>query len=124
MWIPQKGSEYAWYPCCYWISVILTNLFKINYWTLDLDEDMNPCTDGAADPYYFCVCSDPKPTDPCSIPMDPGTCDGAERRFAYNAVTKRCQVFSYSGCGGNENNFALRKSCMAKCIKGRRGMTA
>lgn len=99
----------------------------MNYWTLELDEDVHPCedksTDNDADPNFFWVCSDLKPTDPCSIPMDPGTCDGTVRRFAYNPVTKRCQGFSYSGCGGNENNFTLRKSCIAKCIKGQRGMT-
>lgn len=37
----------------------LTNLFKMNYWTLDLEEDMNPCEDkstkDAPDPDFFCV---------------------------------------------------------------------
>lgn len=76
----------------------------------------------AADPDFFCVCSEAlEPADPCSVPVDPGTCGGAERRFAYNPAAKRCRVFSYSGCGGNENNFKHRRSCIAKCIKGRRG---
>uniref|UniRef100_A0A3Q4AQC2 Tissue factor pathway inhibitor n=1 Tax=Mola mola TaxID=94237 RepID=A0A3Q4AQC2_MOLML len=56
-----------------------------------------------------------KPTEPCSSPVDRGTCDGAERRFAYNPKVKKCQVFSYSGCGGNENNFILRRDCAIKC---------
>ncbi|XP_011610527.2 tissue factor pathway inhibitor a [Takifugu rubripes] len=64
--------------------------------------------------------TDVKPTDLCSFPTDPGTCDGKERRFTYNSITKRCQAFIYSGCGGNENNFVFRKNCIAKC-KGRKG---
>lgn len=85
---------------------------------------MDKSAGDAGEPDFFCACAELKPTDPCSSPVDPGTCDGAERRFAYNPVTKRCQAFSYSGCGGNENNFALRKHCAVKCNKGRNGTTA
>ncbi|XP_030614800.1 tissue factor pathway inhibitor a isoform X2 [Archocentrus centrarchus] len=56
-------------------------------------------------------------SEPCFRPVDRGTCDGAERRFAYNPEKKRCQSFSYSGCGGNENNFISRKHCIHKCIR-------
>ncbi|XP_044222596.1 tissue factor pathway inhibitor a [Thunnus albacares] len=58
-----------------------------------------------------------KPQDLCFSPVDRGTCDGAERRFAYNPKTKRCHIFSYSGCGGNKNNFTHRRHCLRKCIK-------
>lgn len=57
------------------------------------------------------------PKDPCFSPVDRGTCDGTERRFAYNPKTKRCQVFNYTGCGGNKNNFTHRRHCIKKCIK-------
>ncbi|XP_026152169.1 tissue factor pathway inhibitor a [Mastacembelus armatus] len=57
----------------------------------------------------------------CFSPVDKGTCPGAEKRFAYNPKTKRCQMFYYSGCGGNKNNFIHRKSCFKTCIKNRRG---
>ncbi|XP_022596980.1 tissue factor pathway inhibitor-like isoform X2 [Seriola dumerili] len=62
-----------------------------------------------------------KPKDVCSSPMDRGTCHSVEKRFAFNPNTKRCQMFHYSGCGGNENNFTSRKQCIKKCIRSRNG---
>ncbi|XP_070770631.1 tissue factor pathway inhibitor a [Enoplosus armatus] len=56
----------------------------------------------------------------CFSPVDRGTCHGAEKRFAYNPETKRCQMFHYSGCGGNENNFKYRRGCINKCIRSRK----
>uniref|UniRef100_A0A8C9FTF9 BPTI/Kunitz inhibitor domain-containing protein n=1 Tax=Pavo cristatus TaxID=9049 RepID=A0A8C9FTF9_PAVCR len=38
--------------------------------------------------------------------------------FFYNYSTGRCRPFTYSGCGGNENNFTSRKSCLRICRKG------
>ncbi|XP_037645548.1 tissue factor pathway inhibitor a isoform X2 [Sebastes umbrosus] len=63
---------------------------------------------------------DSNPTELCFSPLDKGTCHGAERRFAYNLKTKRCQMFHFSGCGGNENNFTHRKDCINKCIRRRK----
>ncbi|XP_070693780.1 tissue factor pathway inhibitor a [Pempheris klunzingeri] len=60
------------------------------------------------------------PAEMCFRPVDRGTCQDAERRFAYNPKTKRCQMFTYSGCGGNENNFMLRKNCIRSCIRNRK----
>ncbi|CAG5865950.1 unnamed protein product [Menidia menidia] len=59
--------------------------------------------------------------DICLSPVDRGTCDGAVKRFAYNPETRRCQLFYYSGCGGNNNRFLYRKHCVHKCIKSRKG---
>uniref|UniRef100_A0A3Q4MY48 BPTI/Kunitz inhibitor domain-containing protein n=1 Tax=Neolamprologus brichardi TaxID=32507 RepID=A0A3Q4MY48_NEOBR len=53
----------------------------------------------------------------CFRPVDKGTCSGSENRYAYIPERKRCQVFSYSGCGGNENNFITRRHCFHKCIR-------
>nr|XP_046260112.1 tissue factor pathway inhibitor a isoform X2 [Scatophagus argus] len=61
-----------------------------------------------------------KSPEMCFRPVEQGTCHGAERRFAFNPRTKRCQMFSYSGCGGNENNFTSRKDCITKCIRSRK----
>ncbi|XP_029386594.1 tissue factor pathway inhibitor a isoform X2 [Echeneis naucrates] len=58
-----------------------------------------------------------KPKEVCFSRVDRGTCDGTEKRFAYNPVTKRCHVFHYTGCGGNENNFTSRRLCIKKCIR-------
>ncbi|XP_017584546.1 PREDICTED: tissue factor pathway inhibitor isoform X1 [Corvus brachyrhynchos] len=54
----------------------------------------------------------------CMTPMDRGLCRAKELRFFYNYSTGRCRPFSYSGCGGNENNFVSRKSCLRICKKG------
>ncbi|NXU71899.1 TFPI1 inhibitor, partial [Oreotrochilus melanogaster] len=54
----------------------------------------------------------------CMTPMDRGLCRAKELRFFYNYSTGRCRPFSYSGCGGNENNFTSRKSCLKICKKG------
>ncbi|KAM7380844.1 hypothetical protein PAMP_004116 [Pampus punctatissimus] len=64
---------------------------------------------------------DVKPPESCFSPVDRGTCDGSQRRFAYNPKIKRCQMFQYSGCGGNKNNFTHRRHCIKTCIKGIKG---
>ncbi|XP_041663351.1 tissue factor pathway inhibitor a [Cheilinus undulatus] len=61
-----------------------------------------------------------KPRNLCSQPVEGGNCDGAEKRFAYNPQTRRCHVFRYSGCGGNDNNFTSRKECSMKCARRRK----
>ncbi|NXH51518.1 TFPI1 inhibitor, partial [Rhabdornis inornatus] len=53
----------------------------------------------------------------CMTPMDRGLCRAKELRFFYSHSTGRCHPFSYSGCGGNENNFISRKSCLRICKK-------
>ncbi|NXM00882.1 TFPI1 inhibitor, partial [Tyrannus savana] len=53
----------------------------------------------------------------CMTPMDRGLCRAKELRFFYNHSSGRCHPFSYSGCGGNENNFTSRKSCLRICKK-------
>ncbi|XP_023786453.1 tissue factor pathway inhibitor-like isoform X4 [Cyanistes caeruleus] len=66
-------------------------------------------------PYFF----EPPPIPSlCMTPMDRGLCRAKELRFFYNYSTGRCRPFSYSGCGGNENNFISRKSCLRICKKG------
>ncbi|XP_017326142.1 tissue factor pathway inhibitor a isoform X2 [Ictalurus punctatus] len=55
--------------------------------------------------------------DYCLSPVEQGECDGTERRFFYNSMTKRCHAFKYSGCGGNKNNFAFKRLCMKTCLK-------
>ncbi|KAF0026144.1 hypothetical protein F2P81_020881 [Scophthalmus maximus] len=79
---------------------------------------------GRVDALQPIIITESKPKGVCFSPVDTGTCDGAEKRFAYNPKTKRCQVFHYSGCGGNENNFTFRKHCIKKCIRGRKVQTA
>ncbi|KAJ8253121.1 hypothetical protein GJAV_G00209350 [Gymnothorax javanicus] len=53
----------------------------------------------------------------CHSPIDKGTCDDSIRRYIYNPRKKRCQIFHYSGCGGNRNNFTSKRQCMRTCMK-------
>lgn len=36
--------------------------------------------------------------------------------FFYNAQSGRCEKFSYSGCGGNENRFMSEDDCIKSCV--------
>ncbi|XP_023568112.1 tissue factor pathway inhibitor [Octodon degus] len=54
----------------------------------------------------------------CLTPADRGMCRANETRFFYNSVTEKCHPFMYSGCGGNENNFASKRACVRACKKG------
>ncbi|NWV44021.1 TFPI1 inhibitor, partial [Grantiella picta] len=66
----------------------------------------------------FLVLPEPPPIPSlCMTPMDRGLCRAKELRFFFNYSTGRCRPFSYSGCGGNENNFISRKSCLRICKK-------
>uniref|UniRef100_A0A671KQI8 Tissue factor pathway inhibitor n=1 Tax=Sinocyclocheilus anshuiensis TaxID=1608454 RepID=A0A671KQI8_9TELE len=60
------------------------------------------------------------PPEFCLSPVDRGNCEGSERRFVYNPRTERCQMFRYSGCGGNKNNFVHKRHCMKMCMKDHR----
>ncbi|XP_067405156.1 tissue factor pathway inhibitor isoform X2 [Emydura macquarii macquarii] len=64
----------------------------------------------------------------CMTPAERGLCKANEKRFFYDNSDGKCHPFSYSGCGGNENNFTSKKSCLRICKKdfsknqGRRGL--
>ncbi|NXE45562.1 TFPI1 inhibitor, partial [Casuarius casuarius] len=67
---------------------------------------------------FFLIFLEPPPIPSlCMTPMDRGLCRAKERRFFYNYSTGKCRPFNYSGCGGNENNFTSRKSCLSICKK-------
>lgn len=73
-------------------------------------QDLALCTD---------YCS-PKKTVPvlCLDPMDKGKCSASIPRYYYNTVSKMCEEFIYSGCGGSSNNFVSWQSCMNVCSPG------
>lgn len=51
----------------------------------------------------------------CLDPLDSGPCSASIPRFHYNPVSRMCEEFKYSGCGGSNNNFISRQSCIDVC---------
>lgn len=54
--------------------------------------------------------------DFCYQPKDLGHCRGNIQRYYYNPKERRCEIFNYSGCGGNRNNFMSLPECQEKCL--------
>ncbi|MEK6675772.1 MAG: BPTI/Kunitz domain-containing protein [Planctomycetota bacterium] len=54
----------------------------------------------------------------CALPVDPGPCDGAFPRWAFDSAAGHCSLFTYGGCAGNGNNFRTREECEAVCPEG------
>ncbi|XP_047994779.1 papilin-like isoform X3 [Leguminivora glycinivorella] len=57
----------------------------------------------------------PRPEDVCSLPAEVGLCRAAIPRFYFNAASRRCEPFTYGGCGGNHNNFETIQECEQRC---------
>ncbi|XP_065148030.1 tissue factor pathway inhibitor 2 [Paramisgurnus dabryanus] len=53
----------------------------------------------------------------CLLQVDEGPCDDDVNRYYYNTITQMCEEFSYSGCGGNLNNFKTLMDCRKTCFK-------
>ncbi|XP_057302432.1 agrin-like isoform X1 [Hydractinia symbiolongicarpus] len=53
----------------------------------------------------------------CTLPLSSKSCtrNRKVRRYYYNSFTGRCESFTYSGCGGNANNFNSQQNCEGKC---------
>ena len=58
----------------------------------------------------------PKP-NVCFFQPVAGPCGQQQIRYYYDYSIKRCLPFSYSGCGGNGNNFETESQCMGTCQK-------
>lgn len=56
--------------------------------------------------------------DVCALQPEAGNCRGSFRRYYYNKVTRRCELFVYGGCGGNANNFVSEGDCNRTCQSG------
>lgn len=48
---------------------------------------------------------------------DTGPCGANKERFYYNVTVGECQIFEYSGCRGNKNNFLTINECQRQCVK-------
>lgn len=54
-------------------------------------------------------------TNPCSVPLAPGTGTENLTRYYYNADSRQCVQYTYNGIGGNQNNFNSKGECEATC---------
>merc|ERR1712133_254257 len=52
----------------------------------------------------------------CNLPEDGGRCRALLERYRFNPETRKCEIFQYGVCGGNENNFEDIKDCEKACI--------
>ncbi|KAJ8267531.1 hypothetical protein COCON_G00127030 [Conger conger] len=76
------------------------------------------------DPVACMEYCEPHKTTPalCLGPLDKGPCAASIPRYYYNAASKSCEEFLYSGCGGSGNNFITRETCTDVCVKGRKAL--
>lgn len=51
----------------------------------------------------------------CTQPKRLGDCTSAVRRYWYNSATRSCELFQYTGCQGNDNNFPSLVACQQRC---------
>ncbi|KAG8181903.1 hypothetical protein JTE90_026061 [Oedothorax gibbosus] len=54
-------------------------------------------------------------TDTCDLPVARGTCNDNSQRYFFNNLSGQCVQFTYSGCGGNLNNFITEEGCQQRC---------
>ncbi|KRX48722.1 Papilin [Trichinella murrelli] len=74
----------------------------VNYW----------CHVGDSSETTMCC---PGATNPCSVPLSPGTGSSSLQRWYYNADSRTCISFTYNGMGGNQNNFLSKANCEEIC---------
>ncbi|XP_032616936.1 tissue factor pathway inhibitor 2 [Hylobates moloch] len=53
----------------------------------------------------------------CYSPKDEGLCSANVTRYYFNPRYRTCDAFTYTGCGGNDNNFVSREDCKRACAK-------
>ncbi|CAM9604038.1 unnamed protein product [Lampetra fluviatilis] len=60
----------------------------------------------------------------CLWPAARGNCEDNKPRYFYNVEKQACETFHYSGCDGNDNNFANEETCKHVCSKDMRASTS
>ncbi|XP_004394142.1 PREDICTED: LOW QUALITY PROTEIN: tissue factor pathway inhibitor 2 [Odobenus rosmarus divergens] len=62
-------------------------------------------------------CAPKKIPSYCHSPKDGGLCSANVTRYYFNPRHKACETFTYTGCGGNDNNFVNMEDCTHACMK-------
>nr|XP_031290260.1 kunitz-type protease inhibitor 3 [Camelus dromedarius] len=70
---------------------------------------------GLAPLNHFLSLGKPVTRNVCKLPMEIGLCRGFVLRWFYNWKTYECELFSYGGCNGNDNNFMDKEVCEKAC---------
>uniref|UniRef100_A0A8C9MKU2 BPTI/Kunitz inhibitor domain-containing protein n=1 Tax=Serinus canaria TaxID=9135 RepID=A0A8C9MKU2_SERCA len=52
----------------------------------------------------------------CALKADEGPCKAIHIRYFFSIKSRKCEVFEYGGCHGNENNFLTLQECQEKCV--------
>ncbi|NXS32991.1 TFPI1 inhibitor, partial [Pomatostomus ruficeps] len=52
----------------------------------------------------------------CAMKADDGPCKAIHIRYFFNIKSRKCEIFEYGGCHGNENNFLTLEECQKKCV--------
>nr|XP_009664563.1 PREDICTED: tissue factor pathway inhibitor isoform X3 [Struthio camelus australis] len=52
----------------------------------------------------------------CALKADEGPCKAIHMRYYFNLQSRKCEIFEYGGCHGNENNFLTLEECQKKCV--------
>lgn len=53
----------------------------------------------------------------CSLDFDSGPCFSSKPMYYYRKQSKKCEMFVYGGCGGNNNRFETKRACEEQCAK-------
>ncbi|PSN38664.1 hypothetical protein C0J52_27116 [Blattella germanica] len=60
----------------------------------------------------------------CLLPRVSGHCRAFFQSYYYNRDTKKCELFVYTGCGGNNNRFDSQSECEQHCsLKNKEGVS-
>ncbi|KAK3538062.1 hypothetical protein QTP70_027413 [Hemibagrus guttatus] len=51
----------------------------------------------------------------CLVPKKVGPCRGSFLRWHYNALTEKCENFTFGGCHPNRNNYLSMNECIQAC---------
>ncbi|GFY63482.1 papilin [Trichonephila inaurata madagascariensis] len=67
------------------------------------------------DPYVRC--RKENYDDTCRLPAERGPCEALIPRYFFDYKKGSCEIFVYSGCKGNTNNFETLEECETRCLK-------
>jgi len=73
---------------------------------IEADPNASPSTPSLEEPFD---------TKDCLLPRVKGPCRAIIESWHYSTKTKRCESFSWSGCGGNNNRFSSLEFCQFHC---------